>query len=86
MTLDALLAYAHFIAIFALASTFAAELLLFRRTMAAEIFNRLRLTDRWYGIIAGLVIVTGLLRVNFGLKGALPAVSSHSKRPNMGGS
>jgi len=70
VTLDALLAYAHFLSIFALASMLTAELLLFRQTMAANIFQRLRLTDRWYGIIAGLVIVTGLLRLNFGLKGA----------------
>ena len=67
---DALLAYAHFIAIFALASVIVGELLLLRKTLPADLFARLRNLDRWYGIVAGLVIVTGLLRLSFGLKGA----------------
>jgi len=67
---DALLAYAHFIAIFALASVIVGELLLLRKTLPADLFARLRNVDRWYGIVAGLVIVTGVLRLIFGLKGA----------------
>ena len=67
---DALLAYAHFIAIFALASVIAGELLLLRKTLPADLFARLRNVDRWYGIVAGLVIVTGVLRLILGLKGA----------------
>lgn len=71
MATDALLAYAHFLAIFALASVLTAEHLLLRPTMPADIFRRLRLVDRWYGIIAGLVILTGLARMTFGLKPVL---------------
>jgi putative membrane protein len=67
---DALLAYAHFISIFALASVLTGELLILRKTLPPDSFARLRSVDRWYGIVAALVIVTGLLRLNFGLKGA----------------
>lgn len=70
MATDALLAYAHFLTIFALAAVLTAEHLLLRPTMPADIFRRLRMVDRWYGILAGLVIVTGLARMNFGLKPA----------------
>jgi putative membrane protein len=66
---DALLAYAHFLAIFALASVLTGELYLLRRTLPADLFARLRSIDRWYGIIAGLVVITGLLRLTLGLKG-----------------
>ena len=62
LTRDALLAYAHFICIFALASLLVAELAIFRKALPADLYRRLRLVDRWYGISAGLVIVTGLLR------------------------
>jgi putative membrane protein len=67
---DALLAYAHFICIFALASLLTAELVLLRKTLPGDLYRRLRLVDRWYGVASGLVIVSGLLRLNLGLKGA----------------
>jgi putative membrane protein len=66
---DALLAYAHFIAIFALASLLAGELFVLRETLTVAMLRRLRGMDRWYGIVAGLVILTGLGRLFFGLKG-----------------
>jgi putative membrane protein len=69
LTRDALLAYAHFLAIFALASVIVAELLLFRKTIAAASFVLLQAVDRWYGIIAGLVVLTGLARLFLGIKG-----------------
>lgn len=70
MLREAVLAYAHFLAIFGLASVLVAELLLFRQTMAGPIYRRLQMVDRWYGIAAVLVIVTGLARLFLGLKGA----------------
>ncbi len=76
LTRDALLAYAHFIAIFALASVIVAELLLFRQTMPAAAYRALALVDRWYGIVAGLVVATGLGRLYLGLKG--PAFYTHN--------
>jgi putative membrane protein len=67
---DALLAYAHFICIFALASLLTAELVILRKMLPADLLRRLRLVDRWYGIVAGLVIASGLGRLFLGLKGA----------------
>ena len=70
LTRDALLAYAHFICIFALASLLAGELFVLSKALTVRMLRRLRLIDRWYGIVAGLVILTGLGRLFFGIKGA----------------
>jgi putative membrane protein len=73
---DALLHYAHFACIFLLASLLAGELFLFRKTLPAGMFRQLQIVDRWYGILAGLVILTGLSLLFFGLKG--PAFYTHN--------
>lgn len=70
LTRDALLAYAHFICIFTLASLLAGELVILRKTMPADLVRRLQGIDRWYGIVAGLVIASGLARLFLGIKGA----------------
>jgi putative membrane protein len=70
LTRDALLAYAHFICIFALASLLVGELAVLRKTLPGDLAQRIRAIDRWYGIVAGLVILSGLGRLFFGLKGA----------------
>ncbi|HEY0381835.1 MAG TPA: DUF2214 family protein [Candidatus Elarobacter sp.] len=70
LTRDALLAFAHFICIFALASLLAGELFLLRKTLPADLVRRLQAIDRWYGIVAGLVVASGLARLFLGLKGA----------------
>ena len=70
LTRDALLAYAHFVCIFALASLLAGELVILRKTLPADLFRRLQGIDRWYGITAGLVIASGLARLFLGVKGA----------------
>ena len=70
LTRDALLAYAHFVCIFALASLLAGELIILRKTLPGDLFRRLQVIDRWYGITAGLVIVSGLARLFLGIKGA----------------
>jgi putative membrane protein len=70
LTRDALLAFGHFICIFALASLLVAEFAIVRAELPADLFRRLRLIDNWYGITAGLVVATGLSRLFFGLKGA----------------
>ncbi|HTX60504.1 MAG TPA: DUF2214 family protein [Verrucomicrobiae bacterium] len=67
---DALLHFAHFLCIFALASMLVGELLLFRKTLPREVLRRLALVDRWYGITAGLVIASGLCLLLFGAKGS----------------
>ncbi len=70
LTRDALLAYAHFICIFALASLLAGELVIMRKTLPADLVRRLQGIDRWYGIVAGLVVASGLARLFLGMKGA----------------
>ena len=69
LTRDALLAYGHFISVFALASLLAGELFVLRKTLTVGMLRRLRVMDRWYGIVAGFVVLTGLGRLFFGIKG-----------------
>ncbi|HEY6449916.1 MAG TPA: DUF2214 family protein [Candidatus Cybelea sp.] len=67
---DALLHYAHFVCIFLLACLLAGEAFLLKKSLSREGVAQLQGIDRYYGIVAGLVIVTGLLLVFFGTKGA----------------
>ena len=73
---DAVLHYAHFACIFLLASLLAGELFLVRKSLSAGMVRQLQIVDRWYGILAGLVILTGLLLLFLGLKG--PAFYTHN--------
>ncbi len=73
---DALLHYAHFLCIFTLTALLTGELLLFRRSLPAAMLRQLQLVDRFYGVAAGLVIVTGIALVLYGLKG--PAFYLHN--------
>lgn len=70
MVQDALLHFAHFICIFALAAMLAAEVVLLKQTLPRERVAQMQGIDRWYGIVAGLVILTGLGLVFFGAKGS----------------
>ncbi|HEX8806725.1 MAG TPA: DUF2214 family protein [Candidatus Aquilonibacter sp.] len=70
MLLDALLAWLHFLCIFTLVGALVAELVLYRREMDATRLAQLRRVDMIFGIAAGLVVASGVLRVIFGLKGA----------------
>ncbi|MCG2595747.1 DUF2214 family protein [Ramlibacter sp. XY19] len=71
MTLEALLAYFHLLAILTLVVFIASEAALCRpEWMNATIVNRLVTVDRVYGIAAGAVLVTGLLRIYLGMKGS----------------
>lgn len=67
---DSLLHFVHFAFIFTLASLLACEIALFAQSMAQQTFNRLRAVDRWYGITAGLVILSGVSLLMFGVKPA----------------
>jgi putative membrane protein len=60
----------HFACIFGLAALLAGEALLLRPTLSTNRATQLQFVDRWYGIAAGLVVITGLLLVFFGVKGA----------------
>ena len=69
MTTDLILAILHHIAVFGLVAHIMAEAVLLRPEMGAAEIDRLARLDRAYGGIAGAVIVIGILRVIFGLKG-----------------
>jgi putative membrane protein len=69
MIAEALGAYAHFLSIFTMVSLLAAEAALYRQRMPSATLTLLRRLDLGYGIAAGAVIVTGLLRVFFLAKG-----------------
>ncbi|HTA37497.1 MAG TPA: DUF2214 family protein [Candidatus Acidoferrales bacterium] len=66
---DALLAYAHFLAILFLTATLCAELAIYRQELPAAVARRLQRIDLLFGIAAVLVLATGAARVWLGLKG-----------------
>ena len=71
MTLEALLAYAHFLAILTLVVFISSEAALCRTEwMNAKVVERLGKVDMIYGIAAGVVLLTGLARTWWGIKGA----------------
>ena len=70
MTIEALLAYAHLLAILTLVVFIASEAALCRpEWLNAAAVERLVTVDRVYGIAAGAVFLTGLARVFLGVKG-----------------
>jgi putative membrane protein len=70
MTLEALLAYAHFLAILTLVVFISSEAALCRVDwLNAKVVERLAVVDRVYGIAAGAVLLTGLARTWWGVKG-----------------
>jgi len=64
------LPWIHYLAVLMMAGTAVAELYLLKLTPTAETVRLLPRVDRFYGITAGLVFVTGLLRMYHGGKGA----------------
>ncbi len=68
-TTDLLLAIAHHLLVFSLAGIIGAEFVLIRGDLPAATLKRLTGIDRHYGIIAMLIVVIGVCRVIFGLKG-----------------
>lgn len=76
MVRDALLHFTHFLCIFGLVSLLAGEAFVLKRSLSRDGVIQLQLIDRWYGISAGLVVLTGLMLVFFGAKGS--AYYAHS--------
>lgn len=68
---DALLLYVHLLCIISLATLLVSELAILRASMPSTMVRRMQLIDRWYGIVAGLVIVTGLSLLFFTSYGVL---------------
>ena len=70
MTLEALLAYAHLLAILTLVVFISSEAALCRpEWMNARVVERLGKVDLVYGIAAGAVLLTGIARTWWGIKG-----------------
>jgi putative membrane protein len=70
MTLEALLAYAHLLAVLTLVVFISSEAALCRAEwMNATVVRRLGRVDLIYGIAAGLVLLTGIARTWWGIKG-----------------
>ena len=70
MTLEALLAYAHILAILTLVVFSSSEAALCRiEWMNAKVVERLVTVDRIYGVAAVIVLLTGLARTWWGAKG-----------------
>jgi len=69
MWLDAVLAYLHFIAIFALFSFMVTEAMMMRGALDAAAVRLLGRVDVWYLGAAVAVLATGFLRMMFGAKG-----------------
>jgi putative membrane protein len=71
MAAEALLSYAHLLAILTLVVFIASEAALCRpEWLNAQVVERLVTVDRVYGIAAGAVFLTGLARILLGAKGA----------------
>lgn len=71
MTTEALLAYAHFLAILMMATFLASEAALCcKEWINAAVVERLARLDLLYGISALAVLATGLARVGWGMKGS----------------
>ena len=69
MTTDLVLAILHHIAVFGLVAHMMGEAVLLRPGIGVSEITRLARLDRAYGGIAGAVIVIGILRVIFGIRG-----------------
>jgi putative membrane protein len=66
---DLILAILHHLLVFSLAGIIGAEFVLVRGDLSASTIGRLARIDRHYGIIAALIIIVGIGRVFYGLKG-----------------
>jgi putative membrane protein len=67
---DLLLAIAHHFLVFSLVGILAAEVALCRPGVSGAALTKLAKVDGSYGIVASLIIVVGICRVIFGIKGA----------------
>jgi putative membrane protein len=73
---DLVLACLHHLLVFGVAAVIAAELATVRPGLSGAGLKRLAIVDAHYGLLAALIIVIGVLRVNFGAKGAAFYVSN----------
>lgn len=67
--LPSLVAFLHFVAAFGIAGTLFFEWLTFSKNPTWIEAKRIQLCDRWYGALAGIILIVGFLRVYFFEKG-----------------
>ncbi|MCC6983305.1 MAG: DUF2214 family protein [Bauldia sp.] len=70
MTVDLILAILHHLLVFSMMAVIAIEMTMVRPDMRGREIGRLARIDTVYGLSAALIIVVGVLRVFFGIKGA----------------
>ncbi|MGB3386435.1 MAG: DUF2214 family protein [Pseudaminobacter sp.] len=75
---DLVLAILHHFLVFGLVAILAAETVLINQALTGDLVRRLARIDGVYGATAGLVLVVGICRVLFGLKGWEFYVSNHA--------
>ncbi|WP_323015113.1 DUF2214 family protein [Devosia sp.] len=78
MTIDLLVTIGHHLAVFALVGVLAAEFALLRPRLSGARIVQLARLDLAYGVLAGLVIIVGVLRVIFGASGWDYYLSNHA--------
>ena len=84
MDIDLLLAIAHHLSVFLLVALYAAEFALLRPGLSGVRICQLARIDAAYGGVAGLVIVVGIIRVIFGVRGWEYYVTNHAFWGKMG--
>jgi putative membrane protein len=70
MTVDLILAILHHLGVFSLMAVIAIEMVMVRPAISGREIGRLARIDMMYGLLATLIVVVGVLRVFFGIKGA----------------
>jgi len=66
---SALMAFLHHLAAFTLVGSFAAEMVMFKPPLTVQQAIRVRVADNIFGIAAGVLLIVGLLRVEYFEKG-----------------
>ena len=78
MAVDLILAILHHVLVFSLMAIIAIAMVMVRPDIRGREIGRLARIDMMYGILATLIVVAGVLRVFFGLKGVGYYVASPS--------
>ena len=70
MIASSLFAFLHFVAAFGIVATVVVEWLTFSKAPSLAEARRIQMSDRWYGIFAGVILIVGFLRVYYFEKGS----------------
>jgi putative membrane protein len=70
MVVNSIVSFLHFVAAFGIVSAVVFQWMTFSRTPSVIEAQRIQLSDRWFGIFAGLILIVGFLRVYYFEKGS----------------